>query len=97
MNYLSDGNCIILNNLEDISIRSFTIGRKNWLFAGSSQGAKTGTGIYTLVETAKANEINSIEYIHYILRDLPAFNFRELLENLEVFLPWNLLVQKMCR
>lgn len=97
MNYLNDGNCAISNNLAENSIRPFTIGRKNWLFSGSPKGAKTSAGIYTLVETAKANGISPMKYIHYILKDLPAFNFREFPEDLEEFLPWNPRIQKLCR
>jgi len=97
MNYLLDGNCAISNNLAENSIRPFTVGRKNWLFSGSPKGAKTSAGIYTLVETAKANGLSPMKYIHYILRDLPAFNFQEFPEDLEEFLPWNPVIQKMCR
>ena len=97
MNYLSDGNCSISNNLAENSIRPFTVGRKNWLFSGSPKGAKASAGIYTLVETAKANGLSPMKYIHYILKDLPAFNFHEFPEDLEEFLPWNPHIQKVCR
>ena len=54
-NYLEDGNCSISNSLAENCIRPFVIGRKNWLFSGSPKGAEASAGIYTLVETAKAN------------------------------------------
>ena len=54
-NYFEDGNCSISNSLAENCIRPFVIGRKNWLFAGSPEGAVASAGIYTLVETAKAN------------------------------------------
>lgn len=53
--YLEDGRCSISNSLAENCIRPFVIGRKNWLFAGSPQGAEASAGIYTLVETAKVN------------------------------------------
>ena len=54
-NYLEDGHCSISNSLAENCIRPFVIGRKNWLFAGSPKGAAASAGIYTLLETARAN------------------------------------------
>ena len=64
-NYLGDGNCSISNSLAENCIRPFVIGRKNWLFAGSPKGAAASAGIYTLVETAKANGLDAKKYIKY--------------------------------
>ena len=66
MNYLLDGNCVISNNLAENSIRPFTIGRKNWLFSGSPKGAEASAGIYTMIETAKANGL-SPESVNYFV------------------------------
>ncbi len=68
-NYLEDGNCSISNSLAKNCIRPFVIGRKNWLFAVSPKGAAASAGIYTLVETAKANGLDAVKYIKYILSD----------------------------
>ena len=87
MNYLLDGNCSISNNLAENSIRPFTIGRKNWLFSGSPKGAKASAGIYTLIETAKANGLNPRKYIQYILGDIPGSAFLQYPEYLEDYLP----------
>lgn len=97
MNYLLDGNCAISNNLAENSIRPFTIGRKNWLFSGSPGGATASAGIYTLIETAKANGLNPMKYIQYILSDIPGSAFMEYPEYLEDYMPWNPLIQKLCR
>lgn len=97
MNYLSDGNCAISNNLAENSIRPFTIGRKNWLFSGSPRGATASAGIYTLIETAKANGISPNRYIQFILSDIPGSAFMEFPEYLEDYMPWNPLIQKNCR
>ena len=87
MNYLKDGNCSISNNLAENSIRPFTIGRKNWLFSGSPKGASTSAGIYTLIETAKANGLNPRKYIQFLLADIPGSSFLQYLELLEDYLP----------
>lgn len=97
MAYLEDGNCSISNNLSENSIRPFTIGRKNWLFSGSPKGATASAGVYTLIETAKANGLNPTKYIEYILKDIPGTAFMEYPEFLEEYMPWDPLVQKFCK
>lgn len=96
MNYLLDGNCALSNNLAENSIRPFTIGRKNWLFSGSPKGAEASAGIYTLIETAKANGLNPNKYIQYILSDIPSSAFLENPEFLEDYMPWDPTIQKRC-
>ena len=66
---------------------SFTIGRKNWLFSGSLKGAKASAGVYSLIETSKANGLKPRKYIQFILSNLPGTAFREHPELLEEFLP----------
>lgn len=97
MNYLLDGNCSISNNLAENSIRPFTIGRKNWLFSGSPKGAAASAGVYTLVETAKANGLNPTKYIQFILHDIPGTSFLEFPEFLDDYMPWNPSIQNTCR
>lgn len=97
MNYLQDGNCVISNNLAENSIRPFTIGRKNWLFSGSPKGADASAGIYTLIETAKANGLSPMKYMSFILSDIPGTAFLEYPEILDDYLPWNEYIQKTCR
>ena len=96
-NYLEDGNCSISNSLAENCIRPFVIGRKNWLFSGSPKGAEASAGIYTLVETAKANGLAPMKYIKYILSDMPGSAFLEHPEYLDDYLPWNPLVKEFCR
>ena len=96
-NYLKDGNCAISNSLAENCIRPFVIGRKNWLFSGSPQGAKASAGIYTLVETAKANGLSPMKYFKYILSDMPGSAFLEYPEYLDDCLPWNPYVQEICK
>ena len=96
-NYQEDGNCSISNSLAENCIRPFVIGRKNWLFSGSPKGAEASAGIYTLVETAKANGLAPMKYIKYILSDMPGSAFLEHPEYLDDYLPWNPLVKEFCR
>lgn len=61
-NYLKDGRIEIDNNLLENAIRPFALGRKNWLFAGSPSGAKSGAILYSLIETCKANSVEPYKY-----------------------------------
>lgn len=96
MNFLKDGNIAISNNLAENSIRPFTVGRRNWLFSGSPDGAAASAAAYSIVETAKANNINPYEYLRYIFKYLPGVRFKEEPELLENFMPWSSDVQTFC-
>lgn len=95
--YLKDGNCVISNNIAENSIKPFTVGRKNWEFCGSPEGAKASACVYTLVETAKANGLNPYKYLEYILSRLPGTNFRINPQTLELMMPWDTLIQQICK
>jgi len=59
------------NNLAENAIRPFVVGRKNWLFSGSPSGAKASAIFFSLIETAKANNIEPFAYLKYIFTVLP--------------------------
>ena len=85
--YLEDGRCSFSNNLSEIAIRPFTVGRKNWLFCDTPNGAQASAIVYTIVEMAKANGVNVYHYLTYLLEELP--NDRMSDEELELLAPWN--------
>lgn len=87
-NYLLDGKCVISNNLAENAIRPFTIGRKNWLFCDSVRGAKASAAVYSLIETAKTNNLDVFDYLEYLLTMLPSIDFRNHPEYLDDYLPW---------
>ena len=62
-NYRKDGRIEIDNNWIENAIRPFALGRKNWLFMGSSSGAKAGAIFYSLIETCKANNVEPYQYL----------------------------------
>ena len=59
------------NNLVENAIRPFVIGRKNWLFSDSPQGAHANATLYSLIETAKANKLEPYMYLKFIFAKLP--------------------------
>lgn len=63
--YLEDGRIEISNNRAENAIRPFCVGRRNWLFANTVQGAQTSAAIYLLIEAAKLNNLNFYEYLYY--------------------------------
>ena len=65
--YLEDGRCSFSNNLSENAIRPFTVGRKNWLFCDTPNGAQASAIVYTMVEMAKANGLNVYRYLEYLL------------------------------
>jgi transposase len=69
--YINDGNLKPDNNVAENAIRPFVLGRKNWLFAGSPNGAEASATFFTLIETAKANDIEPFGYLRYLFTQLP--------------------------
>lgn len=84
--YLKHGAAAIDNNKAERAIRPFVIGRKNWLFANSVKGAKASSTLYSIVETAKANNIEPWHYFNHIFKELPN---AITVEEIEALLPWN--------
>jgi len=97
MNYLEDGNCSISNNLAENCIRPFTIGRRNWLFSGSPEGATASAAVYSIIESAKANGLNPHKYLYFIFSELPGVQFGQHPEFLEDYLPWSQDAQENCK
>lgn len=87
--FLKDGRLPMDNNEAERKIRSFTIGRKNWVMIDTKSGAEASAAIYSIVETAKANNLKIYDYLTYLLTELSK-NLQDL--NTEVperLLPWS--------
>lgn len=69
--FLNDPSVPLDNNTAEISIRPFTIGRKNWMFADTERGAQASAVVYSIVETAKAYDLRLYDYLEYLLEELP--------------------------
>ena len=95
--YFKNGDCAISNNAAENAIRTFTVGRKNWLFGDTPKGAKASADIYSIVETAKANGLDVFKYFKLLLTVLPNIAFLTNPDILEELLPWKESVQKICK
>jgi hypothetical protein len=94
--FLSDGDIPMDNNFAEQAIRPFTIGRKNFVLIESSNGARTSAMLYSLVETAKANQINTYNYFNLLLSEIPKHMDDTDLRFIDDLLPWSPRVQKEC-
>ena len=95
MIYLEDGHCSLSNNLSENAIRPFTVDRKNWLFSATPKGATASALVYTMVEMAKANDLNIYKYLTYLLDRRPSVDMSD--GQLEVLTPWSEEVQTVCK
>ena len=94
MTYLEDGRCSLSNNLSENSIRPVTVGRKNWLFSDTPDGANANVLYLTMVEMAKVYGLNIYEYFKYLFEHRPSADMSD--EELELLAPWNEDVKKIC-
>jgi transposase len=76
--YTTDGRLQIDNNLVENAIRPVAIGRKNYLFAGSHDGARRAAMLYSFLGTCKINGINPFEWLKDILRRIPTHSVNKL-------------------
>ena len=88
--YCERGDLQISNVLAENAIRPFALGRKAWLFADTPQGARASATCYSLIETAKANNLEPSAYIGHVLKHIAE---ADTLEKLEALLPWNIPVE----
>lgn len=94
--FLLDGRLEIDNNRAERSIKPFVIGRKGWLFANTSRGAKSSAIIYSVAETAKENGLNPLKYFCFLLEMLPNIDIKDNVA-LDKLLPWSSELPKDCK
>ena len=85
--YVENGAWPIDNNLCENAIRPFVVGRRNWLFADTVAGANASANIYSLIETCKANGVDTYRYLVALFKALPLATTAD---DYEQLLPWHL-------
>ncbi len=90
--FLEDGRICLTNNAAERALRGLALGRKSWLFAGSQRGAERAAVMYTLIQTAKLNEVDPQAWLADVLRriaDTPQSQLADLL-------PWKWHSENAC-
>ena len=87
--FLTDGDVPIDNNASERAIRGFCIGKKNWQMIDTIHGAKSSAMIYSIVETAKANNLKPFDYVQHLLEEIPKHMNDKDCSFLEDLLPWS--------
>ena len=87
--FLTDGDVPIDNNASERAIRGFCIGKKNWQMIDTIHGAKSSAIIYSIVETAKANNLKPFDYVQYLLEEIPKHMNDKDCSFLEDLQPWS--------
>ena len=87
--FLEDGDVPIDNNASERAIRGFTIGRKNWQMIDTINGANASAIIYSIAETAKANNLKPYNYFEYLLSEISQHMEDTDRSFLEDLLPWS--------
>ena len=85
------------NNAAEQVIRGFCIGKKNWVMIDTISGANARAIIYSIVETAKANNLKIYEYIKYLLDVIPEHMDDKNYDFVEDLLPWSDKLPAECR
>ena len=83
--FLEDGMTCLANNSAERALRGLALGRTSWLFAGSDRGGDSAAIIYSLIDTAKLNDIDPQAWLADVLKRIaehPA-------QKLDELLPWN--------
>lgn len=94
MNYLLDGRCQLSNNAAERKVKSYVMARKNFLFHGTVDGANASAIVFSLVETAKANNLNVFQYLYTLLLYMP--DYKDEPAGIEMMLPWSEFIQEKC-
>ena len=87
--FLEDGEVPMDNNASERAIRGFCVGKKNWQVIDTINGAKSSAIIYSIAETAKANNLKPYEYFEYLLTEIPKHVDEKDRSFLEDLLPWS--------
>jgi len=87
--FLTDGNICCDNGNAERKIRAYSVGRANWLFCDTVAGAEINAIMYSVVETAKANGVNVMVYLRYLLEEMPKHLLDSNRDYLATMVPWS--------
>lgn len=89
--FLKNARIQLSNNLAEQSVKPFVIGRKNWLFSNTANGATSSTIIYSIIQTAIANDLIPQKYLEYVFTQIQ-YN-----KNIDTYVPWSEHILEYCK
>ena len=95
--FLEDGRIPLSNNYCEANIKPFATARRAWLFADTPKGAFANGVLYTLVESARANDLDVYEYLKHLLIEMPNNHHLENPSVIDRLLPWSKELPEQCR
>jgi len=95
--YLEDGHISIDNNACERALRTFCIGRRNWLFSKSIDGAEASAIIYSITESAKLNGLRPYFYLEYLLDNMRKHQKDTNYSFIDELLPWSPAIPEYCK
>ena len=96
-NAVLDWRLELTNNAAERAISPFVMGRKNWLFSDTDKGADASARCYSIIESAKLNNLNVFGYLTYLLTELPKLGTEPTSEQLDKFMPWADSLPEYCK
>jgi hypothetical protein len=89
--FLLDGRIQLSNNLCEQMVKPFVIGRRNWLFLNTPNGATSSTIIYSIIQTAILNDLKPAKYLEYLFTRVQAG------DNIQIYTPWSNQLPEYCK
>ena len=96
-NTLLDSRLELTNNLAERAIKPFVVGRKNWIFCDTDKGADASARCYSIIESAKLNNLNVFAYLSHLLTELPKLGDDPTSEQLDKLMPWSDELPEFCK
>lgn len=95
--FLNDGDLPLDNNATEAALRTFCVHKHTWRLIDTIDGAKASAIVYSLTETAKANNLNPFRYLEFLLTELMEHQDDTDREFLKDLLPWSDQIPEICK
>lgn len=95
--FLNDGDLPLDNNATEAALRTFCVHKHTWRLIDTIDGAKASAIVYSLTETAKANNLNPFRYLEFLLTELMEHQEDTSQDFLKDLLPWSNQIPEICK
>jgi len=95
--FVDSGKLESTNNRAERAVKPFVMARKNFLFSDTERGADASARVFSIIETAKINNLDVYGYLIFLLSELPKFGAEPTEEQIESVLPWSDKIPEYCK